>query len=213
MRGRPKIALVLAAVLLAACSRNDGRTLTPPRPDQTLSIATTTTVADTVGPSVDGSGDGAVDGSDDGAEGTGPTLLAPWVAGEPIPDTYTCKGANLAPSLVWRGMQPGAVEQALVMTDPSANTFVHWLVAGIPPLVTNLDPANLPSGVIVGMNTEGATGYAAPCPTDGPQTYFLTLYSLGTASGITTATPAATALDIITTSQTESVTVSGTSDP
>ncbi|MDQ1422633.1 MAG: hypothetical protein QOD72_131, partial [Acidimicrobiaceae bacterium] len=175
------IGLVLTATLLAACSRNDGRTLTPPGPNQTLSIATTTT-ATTAAASVDGTGTindaGDGDGSTAGDIANDAVLLAPWVAGDPIPDMYTCKGANQAPSLVWRGLQAGAVEEAIVMTDADANNFVHWLVVGIPPTLTNLDPANVPEGAIVGQNSGGTSGYQGPCSPNGRHTYFITLYSL-----------------------------------
>jgi Raf kinase inhibitor-like YbhB/YbcL family protein len=215
------IAMVLAAAALAACSRNDGRSLTPPRPDQTLSIATTTTtVAATVGPSVDGSGDDSIDsidssddsddGSDDGSQALTAALFAPWVAGDPIPDMYTCKGANQTPSLVWRGMQTGAVEQAIVMTDADANGFVQWLVVGIPPTLTNFDPSNIPDGAIVGQNSRGTSGYVGPCPANGRHSYFITLYSLRSPSGVTASTPPDEALVAINAAQMQSVSVNGT---
>jgi Raf kinase inhibitor-like YbhB/YbcL family protein len=211
------IGMALAAALLVACSRNDGRSLTPPGPDQTLSIATTTTtVATTTGPSVDGSGDSSIDSidsideSDDGSEANTASLFAPWVAGDPIPDTYTCKGANQTPSLVWRGLRPGAVEQAIVMTDVDANNYVHWLVVGIPPTLTNLDPSNMPDGAIVGQNSGGTSGYVGPCPPNGRHTYYITLYSLRAPSGVTGSTPPAEALVAINSVQMESVGVSGT---
>ena len=199
--------MVLAATVLAACSRNDGRQLSPPGPDQTQSIATTTT---TVVPGVDASSNSSVGGSDDGSEASAATLLAPWVAGDPIPDVYTCKGVNQAPSLVWRGLESGAAEQAIVMTDVDANNYVHWLVVGIPPSLTNLDPANIPQGAIVGKNSQGTSGYVGPCPPNGRHTYFITLYSLRAPSGVTGSTPAAEALTAINAVQMESVSVSGT---
>jgi Raf kinase inhibitor-like YbhB/YbcL family protein len=212
------IALALAAVLLGACSRNDGRTLTPPRPDQNLSIATTTTVAVTDPPSVDGSGSGSddgvtndsSDGSDSGAVEDKATLLAPWVAGDPIPDLYTCKGGSQAPSLVWRGFHSGAVEQAIVMTDVDANNFVHWLVVGIPPTLTNLDPAHIPNGASIGQNSGGTSGYTGPCPPSGRHTYVVTVYALAEPSGVTSSTPAAEALTAINAAQIDSASVSGT---
>jgi Raf kinase inhibitor-like YbhB/YbcL family protein len=204
------IGLVLAATILAACSRNDGRTLSPPKPDQTLSIATTTTTGATVAPSVDGSSDSSFDDTDDGSEASSATLLAPWVAGDAIPDLYTCKGVNQAPSLVWRGLKEGAAEQAIVMTDVDANSYVQWLVVGIPPTLTNLDPANMPQGAIIGKNSGGTTGYVGPCPANGRHTYFITLYSLRAPSGVTASTPADEAVTAINAVQMESVSVSGT---
>jgi Raf kinase inhibitor-like YbhB/YbcL family protein len=207
---RRVIALALVATSLAACSRDDGRALPPPRPDQNRSIATTTTVGTTGAASVDGAGDNAADDGDDGSDVGPATLLAPWVGGDPIPDVYTCKGGNQAPSLVWRGMQPGAVEQAIVMTDVDANNFVHWLVTGIPPALTNLDPASIPQGAVVGQNSGGTTGYTGPCPPSGRHTYFITLYSLRAPSGVTASTPPSEALAAVRAMQTQSVSVSGT---
>ena len=190
--------MVAVATLVAACSRNEGRTLRPPRAsDQTLSVATTTTtVARTQEPSVDGSSEDPVD--DQGSDGAGSdlentaTLLAPWVNGEAIPDVYTCKGGAEAPSLVWRGVAAGAVEQALVMTDVDANGFVHWLVAGIPPTVSNLDPADIPSGAVIGRTPPARSGYAGPCPT--ASTDFLSAVRPGAPFGVTSSTPAADAV-------------------
>jgi Raf kinase inhibitor-like YbhB/YbcL family protein len=208
------IALALAATLLAACSRNDGRTLSPPRADQNLSIATTTTtVAVTGPPSVDGSGDGETDSSNSGAIEDKATVLAPWVAGDPIPDLYTCKGGSQAPSLVWRGFHAGGVEQAIMMTDVDANNFVHWLVVGIPPTLTNLDPAHIPSGATIGQNSAGTSGYTGPCPPSGRHTYVITVYALGQPSGVTSSTPAAEALTAINAVQIETASVSGTAGP
>lgn len=204
------IALALAATLLGACSRNDGRTLTPPRPDQNLSIATTTTVAVTDPASVDGSGDGVTDDSSSGAVEDKATVLAPWVAGDPIPDLYTCKGGSQTPSIVWRGFRDGAVEQAIVMTDVDANNFVHWLVVGVPPTLTNLDPAHIPSGAIIGQNSGGTSGYTGPCPPSGRHTYVITVYALSESSGVTSSTPAAEALTAINAAQIETASVSGT---
>ena len=47
-----------------------------------------------------------------------------------IPELYSCKGADLSPSLEWSG-EPGDVRSfALVVEDPDApsGTFCHWLV-------------------------------------------------------------------------------------
>jgi Raf kinase inhibitor-like YbhB/YbcL family protein len=204
------IGMVLAAAILAACSRNDGRTLSPPGPDQTLSIATTTTAATTVAPAVDGSSDSSFDDTDNGSQASTATLLAPWIAGDLIPDVYTCKGLNQAPSLVWRGLRAGAAEQAIVMTDVDVNGYVQWLVVGIPPSLTNLDPAKIPQGAIVGLNSGGTRGYVGPCSPTGRHTYFITLYSLRAPSGVTASTPADEAVTAINAVQMESVSVSGT---
>ncbi len=68
------------------------------------------------------------------------TISSPAFAdGAPIPEQYTCKGANIAPPLTWSAPFGGA----LVVDDPDAprEPYVHWIVIGIalvlaaPPMV------------------------------------------------------------------------------
>lgn len=207
-----RLVMVLAATtfVLGACSRNDGRSLRPPSPDQTQSILTTTTrgTATTAIGSGDGSAGDASDPSESRVDQTA-TILAPWLSGEAIPALYTCRGSNQAPTLTWTGMEPGAVEQAVVMTDVTAAGFVHWIVAGIPPEVGNIDPLHLPAGSVVGQNSNGAAAYTGPCPPSGRHTYLITLYELSAPSGVTAAMAASDAVTAIKAAQVEMVSVSG----
>lgn len=60
------------------------------------------------------------------------TISSPAFAdGAPIPVQYTCKGADVAPPLVWSA----PLGAALVVDDPDApaGLYVHWVVIGIAP--------------------------------------------------------------------------------
>jgi Raf kinase inhibitor-like YbhB/YbcL family protein len=97
--------------------------------------------------------------------------------GESIPAEFTCDGADNQPSLSWTGTPDGTAELALVMHDPDAGGFVHWVVARIPADVSELG-AELPEGVLAGRNDFGRVGYAGPCPPSGNHGYVFTLFAL-----------------------------------
>ncbi|XVH32155.1 YbhB/YbcL family Raf kinase inhibitor-like protein [Haloferacaceae archaeon DSL9] len=115
---------------------------------------------------------------------------------EPIPEQYTCDGANVSPPIAVSDAPRRAASLALVFDDPDAPTadpFVHWLVwdisvdaaeipAGIPPseTVAALDGAGQ------GTNSAGELGYTGPCPPadDPPHTYRLTVYALDATLGL-----------------------------
>jgi Raf kinase inhibitor-like YbhB/YbcL family protein len=104
--------------------------------------------------------------------------------GEAIPEDLTCDGADLQPALRWAGAPAGTAEFALVMHDPDAGGFVHWVVAGIPADRTELG-GELPQGAVAGRNDFGRTGYAGPCPPSGNHGYVFTLYALSAPLGLT----------------------------
>ena len=100
-----------------------------------------------------------------------------FAEGEAIPSDYTCDGPDLQLPVAWAGVPEGTAELALVMDDPDAGGFVHWVVVGIPPNVTELsDP--LAGGARHGRNGFGRTRYNGPCPPSGTHTYVTTLYAL-----------------------------------
>jgi hypothetical protein len=47
--------------------------------------------------------------------------------GGPIPSRFTCDGANASPDLTWSGAPDGTRALVLIVTDPDAGAFVHWL--------------------------------------------------------------------------------------
>jgi Raf kinase inhibitor-like YbhB/YbcL family protein len=100
-----------------------------------------------------------------------------FLDGESIPSEYTCDGDDERPTLRWEGTPAGTAELALVMHDPDAGGFVHWVVAGIPPDANELG-ASIPEGALAGRNDFGTVGYAGPCPPSGNHGYLFTLFAL-----------------------------------
>ncbi|MGZ4509971.1 MAG: YbhB/YbcL family Raf kinase inhibitor-like protein [Mycobacterium sp.] len=98
--------------------------------------------------------------------------------GAPIPVQYTCKGANMAPPLVWSA----PLGAALVVDDPDAvnGLYVHWVVIGIAPGPGRTTDGQTPAGATTLPNTAGQPAYLGPCPPAGTGThhYRFTLYQL-----------------------------------
>lgn len=103
--------------------------------------------------------------------------------GTAIPVDYTCDGADLQLPLAWADAPAGTVEFALIMDDPDAHGFVHWVVIGIPAGATSLG-ASWPASVREGRTDFGRPGYGGPCPPSGTHRYVTTLYALSAPLGI-----------------------------
>jgi phosphatidylethanolamine-binding protein (PEBP) family uncharacterized protein len=87
--------------------------------------------------------------------------------GQPIPVRYTCLGDGVSPPLQWSGVPKDAGSVAVVVDDPDApsGTFVHWVLAALPPTQTSLP--------------EAAPGFKPPCPPAGPpHHYHFSVYAL-----------------------------------
>lgn len=107
------------------------------------------------------------------------TISSPAFAdGAPIPVQYTCKGADVAPPLVWSA----PLGAALVVDDPGApaGLYVHWVVIGIAPGPGSTAEGQTPAGATALPNTAGQPAYQGPCPPAGTGThrYRFTLYQL-----------------------------------
>jgi Raf kinase inhibitor-like YbhB/YbcL family protein len=108
--------------------------------------------------------------------------------GATIPGKYTCDGADISPSLGWRGAPPGTVTFALIADDPDApaGTWVHWVLYDLPAATTqlaeNVEKSDAPAslgGARQGRNDFRRIGYGGPCPPPGPaHRYFFKLYAL-----------------------------------
>jgi hypothetical protein len=145
------LAVVAAATALASCS-HDGRTLRPAGPDQTLSIASSsTTVAATTAPAKNA-----------GADTAGLTVTAPWPDNGIIDAKYTCKGVGVSPAISWSGVPAKTKELALSLVDLDANDFVHWVVAGLDPASTGIVEGKVPAGATQAINGFGKAGRAPP---------------------------------------------------
>ncbi|MGD9704844.1 MAG: YbhB/YbcL family Raf kinase inhibitor-like protein [Acidimicrobiia bacterium] len=177
MPPRRHVTAVLAVLLaLGACASDDGRQLPPAGPDQTRSILTTSTAVPT-------STDPALAqevGS--GAVTTSPTaelaLVLPWQDDDVIDARYTCAGENVSPAVSWSNVPEGTIEIALVMTDPDASSFVHWVVAGLDPATGGIPESAVPETAIQAVNDFGDVGYGGPCPPE-THTYVVDIYAVG----------------------------------
>lgn len=107
-----------------------------------------------------------------------------FVEGGGIPAEHTCDGADRPVPLAWSGTPEGTAELALVMDDPDARGFVHWVVVGIPGDACALEGGRLPAGAREGRTDFGRAGYGGPCPPSGTHRYQFTLYALSEALSI-----------------------------
>jgi len=113
--------------------------------------------------------------------------------GQPIPARFTADGDDISPTLEWTAPPGGTKSLALIVDDPDApaGTWVHWILAGIPPDRTSLpekvaadaSPAGL-TQTVNGKNSFGRSGYGGPDPPPGAaHRYFFKLYALDTLLG------------------------------
>ncbi len=111
-----------------------------------------------------------------------------------IPAEYSCNGRNVPPPLGWENPPPGTESLALVVDDPDAvgGLYIHWVVTGIPPTVTQIVEGALPDGAHVGLNSGGDAAYLGPCPPAGTGVhhYRFQLYALGKPLTLAPTTPA-----------------------
>lgn len=115
-----------------------------------------------------------------------PLTSGAFVNNQPIPQKYACNGDNVSPPIRWGDSLPDVKSWALIMDDPDApNTYVHWVVYGIPSIARSLPEAvaadaEIPGGGTQGANGSGKTAYGGPCPPSGTHHYYFKLYALDT---------------------------------
>jgi Raf kinase inhibitor-like YbhB/YbcL family protein len=107
-----------------------------------------------------------------------------FVSGDSIPLRLTCDGAGLSPEIQLPPPPVGGKSFVLVMDDPDAWGFVHWLLYNIPAGIRDIaegasSRAELPHGAAEGTNGLGNIGYFGPCPPGTkPHHYMFRLYAL-----------------------------------
>ncbi len=110
-----------------------------------------------------------------------------FAEGGPIPTAQTCDGADRSPALAWTGVPAGTGALVLVVDDPDARDFVHWLVIDLPADATGSLPANIAAGTSPpqqGRNDFGRVGWGGPCPPSGTHHYRFTLSALAAPLGL-----------------------------
>jgi Raf kinase inhibitor-like YbhB/YbcL family protein len=171
-RGRMLVMLALAAmvaVVVASCGTS-GRELREPDPN--LVSPTRPTEAPR--------GTGAASPPPSAAPGVFALLTNAWSAGDTqIPKQYTCDGDDISPDLTWSSVPAGTTELALVVTDPDADGFVHWVVTGMPAAAGSAQRGSAPAGGTELTNSNGTNGWFGPCPPKGSShTYDFSLLAL-----------------------------------
>jgi Raf kinase inhibitor-like YbhB/YbcL family protein len=99
-----------------------------------------------------------------------------FVDGETIPSKHTCDGADVSPPLAWTDVPDGTASFALIVDDPDAGGFVHWVLTDIPGDAPELREGEGDSIGVPGPNDFGRTGWGGPCP-PGEHRYAFTLYA------------------------------------
>ena len=109
-------------------------------------------------------------------------------AGGEIPRRFTCDGEDTSPDLAWSGAPAGTGALVLLVDDPDASGFVHWIVYD----ATGTDSGALPLGVSAspdappqGSNGFGSVGWRGPCPPSGEHHYRFRLFALAQPLGLT----------------------------
>lgn len=99
--------------------------------------------------------------------------------GEAIPARHGCDDEDVSPALAWSDPPAGTAAIALIVDDPDARGFAHWVAADIPAEPRSLDEgASGSSAGTEGRNDFGRTGYGGPCPPSGSHRYVFTVLAL-----------------------------------
>ena len=113
--------------------------------------------------------------------------------GAEIPEQFTCTGVGDIPPLTWTGVPASAAAVALVVSDPDAHDYYHWVALDLPTSPATVDgPADVEA-----RNSKGSTGWTPPCPPSGTHHYEFTVYALDAPTGVADGSETARALDAI----------------
>lgn len=106
--------------------------------------------------------------------------------GGAIPRASTCDGADTSPELAWTGVPAAASRLVLLVEDPDARDFAHWIAFSIQPTTTGLARGAGAAGsdLVQGTNDFGRVGYGGPCPPSGTHHYRFTLYAVADPLGL-----------------------------
>lgn len=171
-------AVVLLAVTLGACSRDDGRTLRPPGEGQTDSVVTTTVDPYETFPTAATADPNAF------------LVTGPWEDGTRIASRHTCDGEDLSPPLAFGNIPAGTVSLAVVIEDmadtntasgsPATGVGYLWVLANVDPAGAYIDEGDVPPGAAEALNDSGGVAYAGPCPEpEAPAIYRVTAFAVG----------------------------------
>jgi Raf kinase inhibitor-like YbhB/YbcL family protein len=109
-------------------------------------------------------------------------------AGAAIPRKFSCDGEDVSPALEWSGAPDETAAMALIVDDPDARGFTHWLVFDMVGSQTGglaEGISSSPDAPNQGRNDFNRTGWGGPCPPSGTHRYRFTLYALDDLLGLT----------------------------
>ena len=101
--------------------------------------------------------------------------------GGAIPRKFTCDGEDASPVLTWSGAPDRTAAFALIVDDPDARGFVHWVAYDLTGSATGgLAEAvsASPDAPPQGRNDFGRIGWGGPCPPSGTHRYRFSLMAL-----------------------------------
>ncbi|HET6381121.1 MAG TPA: YbhB/YbcL family Raf kinase inhibitor-like protein [candidate division Zixibacteria bacterium] len=104
--------------------------------------------------------------------------------GGAIPSQYTCDGADTSPPLAWQGAPEGTRSFAVLVTDPDARGFVHWVLTDIPADVSELPEGQGDAIGVPGANDFSRDGWGGPCPPSGQHRYEFRVYAVSETLGL-----------------------------
>jgi Raf kinase inhibitor-like YbhB/YbcL family protein len=107
-----------------------------------------------------------------------------FAEGGAIPSDHTCDGSDTSPPLKWSEVPDGTGAFALIVDDPDARGFVHWVLTDIPGDRRELGAGEGDHVGVPGANDFGRIGWAGPCPPSGRHRYVFTLYALEAPLGL-----------------------------
>ncbi len=94
---------------------------------------------------------------------------------------FTCYGRREFPGFHWSGAPTKATKSFAVILDDKAapiTPYIYWILFNISAQRTAIQPGEIPPGARQAHNSKGLIGYDAPCPTNAPHSYRLTVYAL-----------------------------------
>jgi Raf kinase inhibitor-like YbhB/YbcL family protein len=192
MTARNQVAALAACLLVAACGSAPAASAlsasATPSPATTEAAATFAPVASEVSMTAE---------PRTASPAFGLTSSA-FAEGGSIPRRYTCDGQDTSPPLEWTGAPDGTATLALVMTDPDAGGFVHWVFFNVDATGSGGIPTGFsesPDGPSQGLNSFGKAGYGGPCPPSGTHHYVFRLLALDTSLALTGTPSASQVLD------------------
>jgi Raf kinase inhibitor-like YbhB/YbcL family protein len=108
--------------------------------------------------------------------------------GGEIPSKYTCDGENVSPPLAWDGVPADAKALVLVVADPDAGGYVHWVafdIAAAPNGQLAEGASTTDTSLRQGTNSFGKVGWGGPCPPSGTHHYPVRLRAIREPLGLT----------------------------